>query len=341
MQRHTFTIDAAASEKTGRQVGEQIAFSDGLPTGDDGLAFYISQLANLESRIYEAKYTAINFEDLVPVNTDVPEWADNWDYISYDAVTLGKFIGSSADDLPNVALAANKSSVPIRYAGNMYDYSLDELRKSQQLRIPLDTTKASVARRGSLEHSQRVAYFGDADLGMTGLFNNANLALDNSVVDWYDNATTGLDICGDMNGLLEEVWINSSNVHMPNILVLDSARWAFISRTPMSATFPEKTILRYFRENNIYTETTGRELMVVPRLQLKAAELAANGVSNGGKDRMMAYEMTAENLGMVNPIPWRSLAPQFHNLTVKIPCEYKISGTEFRYPFSGAYRDHL
>lgn len=341
MQRHTFTIDATASEKIGRPVGEQINFVDGLPTTDDGLAFYISQLANLESRIYEAKYTAINFEELVPINTDVPEWADSWDYISYDAVTLGKFIGSSADDLPNVALSANKTSVPIGYAGNMYDYSLDELRKSQKLRIPLDMTKARAARRGSMEHSQRVAYFGDAARGMSGLFNNPNLALDNSTVDWYDALTDSLQIVGDMNGLLEEVWINSANVHMPNILVLDSARWAYISRTPMSAQIPDKTILRYFRENNIYTETTGRELMVVPRLQLKASELTANGVSNGGKDRMLAYEMTEENLGMVNPIPWRSLAPQMHNLMVKIPCEYKLSGVDFRYPFSGAYRDHV
>ena len=45
---------------------------------------------------------------MVPVNTSVPEYVDSWDYISYDAVTLGKFIGSSADDLPSVQASANK-----------------------------------------------------------------------------------------------------------------------------------------------------------------------------------------------------------------------------------------
>jgi len=341
MQRHTYTIDAVTAEKTGRAVGEQITFADNLPTTDDGLAFYISQLANLESRIYEAKYTAINFEELIPVNTDVPEWADSWDYISYDAVTLGKFIGSSADDLPNVALSANKTSVPIGYAGNMFDYSLDELRKSQQLRIPLDTTKARAARRGALEHMQRVAYFGDAARNMFGLFNNPNLATDNSVVDWFDPATTGEEIVGDMNGLITEVWVNSANVHLPNAIVLDASRFAYIATAPMSATFPNMTILEYFKRNNLYTSITGRDMPVFSRLQLSAAQLAANGVSNGGKDRMLAYELNDENLGMVNPIPWRSLAPQMHNLMVKVPNEYKCSGTEFRYVFSGAYRDHV
>lgn len=342
MQRNKITVALdAAIEAMSLPAGHQVSFNDGLPSMDDGLAFYISQLASLESRIYEAKYTNINYAELIPVQTDVPEWADNWDYISYDAVTLGKFIGSSADDLPNVALSANKTSVPIGYAGNMYDYSLDELRKSQQLRIPLDTTKARAAFRGAQEHTQRVAYFGDADRGMTGLFNNTNLALDNSTLDWFDPATTGDEIVADMNELITEVWINSANVHLPNVFVLDSARFAKIATTPMSATFPNMTILEYFKRNNLYTSITGREMPVFSRLQLSAAQLAANGVSNGGKDRMMAYELNDENLAMQVPIQWRSLAPQMHNLMVKVPCEYKLSGTEFRYPFSGAYRDHV
>ena len=54
---------------------------------------------------------------------------------------------------------------------------------------------------------------------------------------------------------------------------------------------------------------------------------------------MLAYELNDENLGMVNPIPWRALAPQMEGLEVNTPCEYKISGVDFRFPFSGRYRD--
>jgi hypothetical protein len=330
----------AYAERNGLAKGHQVTFTDGLPTVDDGLAFYISQLANLEAKIYQAKYTAITFAELIPVNTNIPEWADSWDYISYDAVTVGKFIGSSADDLPNVAIAANKTSVPIGYAGNSYDYSLDELRKSQQLRIPLDTTKAQAAFRGSQEHIQRVAYFGDAARNMTGLFNNANVQLDSSTVDWYNAATTGNQIVQDMNTLLTKVWINSANVHVPNVLVMDSARYAFISSKRME-TGTDTTVLEFFLRNNLYKNLTGRELRVVPRLQLSAAQLAAGGVSNGSKDRMMAYELNDENLGMVNPIPWRALAPQMRGLNVFVPAEYKTSGVEVRYLFSAAYRDSI
>lgn len=328
----------AYAERNGLNKGHQVTFTDGLPTVDDGIAFYISQLANLESKIYQAKYTSINFQDLIPINTNVPEWADSWDYISYDAVTVGKFIGSSADDLPNVAIAANKTSVPIGYAGNSYDYSLDELRKSQQMRIPLDSTKAQAAFRGSQEHTQRVAYFGDAARLMTGLFNNANVQTDSSTINWATD--TGANIVQDMNSLLVKVWVNSANVHVPNVLVLDSVRYAQISSKRMD-TGTDTTVLEFFLRNNLYTQLTGNALRVVPRLQLTAANLLAGGVSNGNKDRMMAYELNDENLGMVNPIPWRALAPQMKGLNVMVPAEYKTSGVEVRYLFSAAYRDSV
>lgn len=326
---HT-TLDAAYPQ-LGLDAGHKLSFIDGLPTMDDGMGFYISQLANLEAKVYEAKYTNINFAEMVPINTTVPEWADSWDYISYDAVTLGKFIGSSADDLPSVALSANKTSVPIGYAGNSFDYSLDELRKTQQLRIPIDATKGRAAFRGSQEHSQRVAYFGDAARGMTGLFNNANLALDNSTVNW--STATGQEIVDDMNSLLIEVWINSANTHLPNAFALDSSRYAIITSRRMDSG-TDTTIMQFFMQNNLYTTTTGQQLRVFPRLQLK-------GAGAGGKDRMMAYELNDDNLGMCNPIPWRALAPQMIGLNIKVPCEYKLSGVDFRYPFSAAYRDHL
>lgn len=320
-----------AFEALGYDAGHTLSFRDGIPTTDDGIAFYISQLASLEAKVYESKYTSINFAELVPVNSLVPEWADTWDYISYDAVTLGQFIGSSADDLPSVSANATKSIVQIGYAGNSYDYSLDELRKSQQTNMPIDNIKAKAAFRGSQEHTQRVAYFGDTDRGMTGLFNNPNLALDNSTVDW--TTATGQEIVDDMNSLIVKVWIDSANVHLPGMFVLDSNRYATITSRRMD-TGTDTTIAEFFMKNNLFTTTTGQALRLAPRLQLVGA-----GV--GSVDRMMAYELNDENLSMCNPIPWRSLAPQATGLNIKIPCEYKISGVEFRYPFSGAYRDHM
>ncbi len=76
MKRNKITIALdSAIDVMALDAGHVITFNDGLPTMDDGLAFFISQLANLEAKIYEAKYTNINFQELIPINTNVPEGA--------------------------------------------------------------------------------------------------------------------------------------------------------------------------------------------------------------------------------------------------------------------------
>lgn len=309
--------------------GRTVEFRDRLPSMDDGLAFYISQLSSVEKRIYEAKYTNINFQELVPVDTSDPEYVDTVSYISYDAVTMGKFIGSNGKDLPQVDIDASISHVPVGYGGLSYGYSLDELRKSQAQRIPLDVTKAKMANRGHQEHAQRVAYSGDADRGMGGLFNNANVSTDNSTTTW--SSASGFEIVADCNAALNTPWINSENVHLPNVLVLPSDRFAYISGTRMDSG-TDTTILEYLKANNVYTATTGQELRIVPRLQLQDA--SANG-------RIMAYELNDENLTMKMPMPFRSLPPQAEALRINVPCEYKFGGVEFRYPGCAHYRDMI
>lgn len=313
----------------GFPVGQTIQFDDAIPTIDEGVAFYISQLGALESKVYAAKYANITFMEDVPVKTDVPEYADEWDYIGYDAVTIGKFIGASAEDLPNVQLSANKTSVPIGYAGLQYSYSLEELRKSSRVGIPVDSTKATIAFRGSQEHAQRVAYFGDTDRNMTGLFNNANLAVDDTDVDFA--TATGEEMADAVLSFLSAVWENSKGVHLPDTLRIASKRYTALARKKMTD-YTDKTVLQYIKEENLYTQMTGGELDIKPRFQLE-------GVGVGDTDRMLAYEKNDENLAMAQPIPFRPLAPQPLGLNVNVPCEYKISGTEFRFPFSGAYRD--
>lgn len=332
MAKKTITLDQDFPH-LGLAAGQTITFDDAIRTTDDGLAFYISQLTQVEPRIYETKYPNINFQELVPVNSSIPEWVDSVDYISYDAVTMGKFIGANADDLPNVALKAKKDSVPVGYAGNSFEYSLDELRKSQHLNMPIDTSMASAARRGAEEHMQRVAYFGDSERGMDGLFNHSNVGSDATLsLDWTASATTGKQILDEINGMIGDVWNQSKGVHVPNTMVLAANRWTILATKMATEYAPDKTLLEILQSQNLYTRMTGQPMTIVPRFQLEKA-----GAST--KDRILIYEKNADNLVMYIPMFWRPTAPQPRNLKIKVPAEYKVSGTEFRYPMSAKYFD--
>jgi len=300
-----------------------------MASADAGIGFYLSQFTNLEAKVYEVLYADIIFDQLVPVDTSDPEWIDSVSYLAFDGVTMGKFIAANGRDLPQADVDMSMSQIPVGYAGNSYGYSLEELRKAAALRVPLDASKARLAYRGAMQHSQQVAFFGDTSRKMYGLFNHPNVPLGNSTIDW--DTATGPEIVADMNSLLVKVWSQSQNRHVPNTLLLPSEKFAIASAKRMD-TGTDTTVLEFFRRNNNSTSMTGVQIDIRPILWLNTA-----GV--GGVPRMLAYEKNPDNLTLRNPIPWRSLPPQATALRLEVACEYKISGTEFRYPLSAAYRD--
>lgn len=324
-------LDNATCELLNVNDGHQVSFNDGLPTVDDGLAFFISQLSSVESKVYETKYKAITYAEFIPVDTSDPDHIDSFTYFYYNAVTAGKFIGANARDLPRSDINMGEQTEKVFYGGNSYGYSLDELRKAQALGVALDSTKAKESNRGFQEHAQRVAFGGDSDRKIYGLFNQPNVQKETGTVDFKAPATTGSAMVTDCNNLLIKVWQNSAESHVPGMLVLPSDVWAIMSNERM-ADGTDTTALQYLKKNNLFTDLTGQELVVKPNFEAKTA-------GDGGKPRMMAYELNAENLGMKMPIPWRSLAPQPNGLAVDVPAEYKFGGVFFRYPGAAAYKD--
>ena len=307
--------------------GESYTYDADMPinSADSGLAFYISQLTNLEAKIYETKYRNIIYPELVPVDTSDPEWIDSVSYISYDAVTMGKFIAANGKDLPQSDIDANITTVPVGYAGNSYGYTVEELRKSQQMRIPLDAAKASAAFRGAQEHAQKVAFFGDSSRNMTGLLNNANLALDNSTVDW--DTGTGQDIIDDMNGLLIKVWNNSANVHIPDTLLIPSARYAQISSQRMD-TGTDTTVLEFFLGTSRF---------------IKSVEpwYACDTAGALGVKRAVAYRPEVDAVFYKMPREFQMLPAEARGLRFVIDCIAEYGGVHARKPKTITYADGI
>lgn len=305
---------------------------------DGGIAFYISQLAQIEQTVYATPYADITYLQDIPVVSGIPEFASHWNYRSYDGVTVGKFIGANAVDLPRVAQSAKLHTVPLNYGGIECHYSIDELRTTASQNMPIDTMQQQLAYRGYEEHSQKVAYFGDSQLGMAGLFNNSNVTVTSATVNYA--TATGQELFNMLNDPLFDIIKLSKNFHLPNTIRVFPDLWKRMNSTLMTG-YTDRTVMEHFRINNSFTLMTGQEIDIQVRYQLTAAELAAGGVSNGSKDRVLIYEKNDRNLGVAKPIPFRMLAPQSRSLAITVPAEYKISGTEIRYPLSAIYLDML
>ncbi len=322
--------------------GNKVSIPEYIADADGGIAFYISQLASIETTLYEVPYADITYLEDIPVVAGIPEYATHWNYRSYDGATLGKFIGANAQDLPRVAQAAKLHQVELGYAGVECYYTIDELRTTAAMNMPIDSMQSELAYRGSEEHSQRVAYFGDAERGMTGLLNSPNVTKTSAAKSY--TTMNGQELFDMVNDAIFSVINLSKRYHTPNTVLLPPDVWKKMNATRMfnfpaaTDTFGD-TVMEYFMKNNAYTLLTGNQIDVKIRFQLTAAELAANGVSNGNKDRIVVYDKSDRNLAMARPIPFRMLAPQFTGLAITVPAEYKISGTEYRMPLCCSYID--
>lgn len=324
-------VSDAYAERFG--IDKNLTFSSKMMDAESGVAFMISQLAYLEPKLYKTLYADIFFEYLVPMNTNIAEWAETVNYRSFDGVTMGKFIGASADDLPSVATNYELHTVNLGYAGLSVQYSLDELRKSVVTGESIDATQMRTAYRGAKEHQQKIVFFGDKKRKMYGLFNHPNVTKTNSSLDW--NTAEPDKILSDVNALITDIWQDSNQRFMPNTLLIDTKRYALLANTRLNVVTND-TILDFIKRKNIATIERGTDLDIRPIPFLMAKNMKANGCDE--KDMMMAYEKSEENLVAYMPIVPRFIAPQYHNLMVKIPMEYKISGTEFRYPTCAGYK---
>lgn len=305
---------------------------------DGCAAYYISQLASIETTIYEVPYADITYLEDVPVVGNIPEFATHWNYRSYDGVAMGKFISANATDLPRVAQSAKLHQVDLGYAGVECHYSLDELRTTSSQNMPVDTMQAELAYRGSEEHSQRVAYFGDSARNMFGMFNSPNVTKTSAAVNFA--TCTGQELFDLLNKPVFSIIKLSKNFHIPNTALMPPDLWARATNLLMTG-YTDRSVMEHFMINNSYTKLTGKELTIKVRFQLEAAELAKNGISNSNKDRYVVYDKSERNLALAKPIPFRMLAPQLAGLAITVPAEYKISGTEYRYPLCAQYVDML
>lgn len=329
------TFADSIKKRFGLQDSERV-ISAALNDADAGIAFMISQLAYLEQQAYETPYAPIIFDQLVPVSTAPAEGALSVNYFSFDGRTRADFIDAGATDLPSVGIERQMHNVPLGYAGLSMQYTLDELRTAALAGQNLDATQAQLCYRGARELQQKIVFYGDSSRGMRGFLNNDLVEKTTSAVDWKGTNVTADQIIADINSAITKVWLDSKQTYLPNTILLDGTRYSHLVNTRLSA-YNDRSLLTYLQENNLYFNITGKKLDIRPLAQLEGEELKARGVKGTGKARMIVYDRSPLNLTTYMPIAPRFIAPQQRGLAVITPMEFKISGTEIRYPKAMLY----
>ena len=303
-------------------------------TMDAGLAFLVSQLSYVESKVFEKKYEEINYPKIIPVSNEAGEFADSITYFYMDGATMAKFIGSNSLDVPIADISTNKVTIPVEYGAIGYEYTLREMEQAQQLNRNLSTLKATVARRGYETLVQKTAMKGDTSKGLPGFLDNANVPLTtvpngaSATTVW--SSKTPDEILKDVNAIFSTVFESTKMAERADTLALPPKQWSYIMGTPRSAN-SDTTIAQYLVNNSPYLSSIDK---IVPINELTGAGVA-------GVDRAMAYTNNSDKVILHLPKLLSFKAPQEKGLGFQVPGDFSVGGVEFRYPMSALYADGI
>jgi hypothetical protein len=206
----------------------------------------------------------------------------------------------------------------------------------------LSADKAEAARRAYEEFVDNIAILGDADKGITGLVNNADVTATDAAPNdggaggvgatssaWADK--TADEIVADVNDALSGIWSDSLQVEMANTVLLPVAEMARIA-TMARGTGTDTSVLAWLKANNVYTLTTGQPLTI----------RAVRGLEGVGSGRMVVYRKDPQVLKLHIPMPHRFMpAWQTGPITYDVPGIFRLAGVDVRRPGAMRYIDGL
>ncbi len=302
------------------QVALAAASVGGRAMREDAPIFFAQQLNYVRTQLYERRTPAMRWMDMVPVSTDVPDWAETVTQRSFDMVGMAKIISNYADDLPRADVLASETVVKVKDIGDSYGYNVAEMRASEATGAQLDVRKAAAARKAIDVKIAQLAMIGEAVYGLFGLLNHPNIGTTTGLNgDWDNVATTGDEILADMYAITAAIPGQSKGVHRTTRIAMADTDYNLLSQK-FVADSGGQTVLAVYRANN-------PGVTLVPVVELR-------GVGTGGTNVVIAAEFDAENYAFEMVMPFNQLPAQARNLEFVVPCLARAGGVTVTYPLA-------
>lgn len=303
-------------------------------------AFFLNQVSKIESQVYEIQYPTVRYASLIPVDTSGPEWLQAVTYFSLDRAGAAQWFHANAQDVPLVGLTRNMFATSVQMAAIGYGYNEEELAVYNMAGGGnLTADKAAVARKAAEEFIDRVAFFGDANMGFQGLTNNSNVtsglvANTGTGSSRLWSAKTADQILADVNSLLTGIYTGSSGVELADTLLLPQTAFITAVTTPRSPN-SDTTVMEFIMRTNVYTMETGRPLTI-------RGVWGLDTLGAGNTGRMIAYRRDPGVLKLIMPMPFQFRQPWRRGpLMYEVPGIFRLGGLDIRRPAAVRYGDGI
>lgn len=290
-------------------------------------AFFARELEHVYSTTYDIKYPELMAATFIPVSSQAPAGAMQVTYQQFDRTGRAKVMGQGATDSPRVDVLGTEFPRPVLELSASYGWTLLEVRNAAMAGRPLDSKKASAARRAVETLLDEIATSGAPDYGIaTGFVNDADVTIDAATGNW-DAPLTADQIIADVSTMYQGIISDTNGVEFGDTLVLPDAQHALIATLPRG-TQSDTTVLQYILRN-------------FPRLQAVEPWYRLAGAGAAAVDRAVLYRRSAEHLTQEVPSPFEQLPVDQRGRNFTVETMATTAGTAFYYPLSARYMDGI
>jgi hypothetical protein len=213
------------------------------------LAFFKKQLELILSKVYETKYPTLSARAMFPVSPEGGEGIDSVTYQIWDEVGMAEFIAAYAGDIPRADVSSRSVTSPVHRMAEGFGMTIDEIKKAARTGVQLSDRKAKAVRNGHEQKLNETAFYGNALLGLQGLFSHPNIPNGAAPhLDWdaaLDPATTD-EILSCFAAGIKAVHAATNGVEKVNAIRVPASTFADLALRRMSTT-DSGTVLEWLR----------------------------------------------------------------------------------------------
>jgi hypothetical protein len=293
-------------------------------------AFFLRELELIDQEMYNIKYADLEAFQLVPVKTDLHPGLETYTYRTFDSRGVAQMTANYASGSPRADVDGVETTSKVRSIRASYGYNVQEIRAAAMANRPLETMRATAARRAINEKINTVALKGDAEHGLVGLFNQSGtqtFTVPTGVGGFTWPLKTADEILLDMYGIVDQVPTNTSEVEHVTVLLLPYTRYRLIAAKRTGTGDGALTVLNVFHTNRPNVKVRGA-------LYLDTAGASANM-------RMIGYNPDRVNLELLLPVAFESFPPEQRGLEFVVENHARMGGVVVRYPLTIIYGDGI
>ena len=284
------------------------------------LGFVTHQRTHIETGVLRKPYPEIKYPRMIPLDLSAAPFSLSVTHFTQDATGRAKFINGKGDDVPLINVTGQKFEQMVNMAAVAYSFSLDEIGAAQQMGTNLQSDGAQAARDAYEQLVDEVAFVGNTQLGIEGLYNMTGVSSTGAGATFA--ASTPDEVLSIINTAITGIEAASKGIELADTIVLPLK-----TAVEMERRFGNTgdTVIDFIARANRYTRQTGQPLTV--EFDYRLDDL----------NKMVVYRRDPSVLKMHMPMPLRFIAPQSVNLDIKVIGMFRFAPVNIRRPGAVKY----